>query len=930
MNRPAVLGTGAVLIAAVISIAISLMAWRLTAASEDRAFALEYTQRADSQAALLQNSIASYLDKLYALRALFDSSDHPVSRDEFETFGRALLEKNPAIMNIAWVARVKRDQRVTHEQAAARDGLVDYHIRAVGPDGTLPVSPEREEYFPKFYSTEDRMSRAYGLDLGSEKGRAQALMHIRDADVLSISPPLVLHIGKGDRRGFWALLPVYARGLPHETQEQRRDNLIGFVQVVFQISAFVDSIIANVKSPADLYLFAANAKPDDPPFYFTSHLGPGPIQAKSQSELARVLHRTFPLALGDVQWTMALTLQDRDLISTWHQRSTLLLVCALLLSAALTGLLWSTRRGSQLLQRAHNKLNRQKIALDTALENMSQGLCMFDADGRIRLFNERFTKMMRVDAESLQSASVIDLMRCRQACGEFAGDPDAFAAQALAAAHQGRSDTRILDTSAGRALRICDQPMQDGGWVSTVEDITEWRKAQALITHMAHHDALTDLANRTLLIEGLKDALAALDADGGMLAIHFVDLDRFKEVNDTLGHDGGDLLLKAIAARLSSVAHPDDVVARVGGDEFVIVQTKVVDNHAADEFARRLVSAVTVPIKLGEQAVVPTVSVGVAMAPSDGTNPTQLFKSADLALYKAKADGRNCIRFFVAAMSADLDARSKLEKLIRDAVRDDNFVLHYRPIVGAGSRRITGFEALLRLPADEGILIPPSEIIPLAEEMRLIDKIGAWALREACRAAVDWPETLSVAVNLSPAQFALGKVSEAVAQALCESGLAPHRLELEITEALMLGNTEAIIAELEDLKTMGVTIVMDDFGTGYSSLSYLWRFPFDKIKIDRSFMQSSDGASHDAVTVVKAIIALAHQLRVKVVAEGVETATQLAFIESAGCDEAQGFVFGRPVPGSELPALILQDFSVSSSRSGGSQWPRAAFPSGVR
>jgi predicted signal transduction protein with EAL and GGDEF domain len=368
-------------------------------------------------------------------------------------------------------------------------------------------------------------------------------------------------------------------------------------------------------------------------------------------------------------------------------------------------------------------------------------------------------------------------------------------------------------------------------------------------------------------------------------------------------------LLKTVAGRLRSVAGPNDLVARFGGDEFVVLQDGLSKQEQASEFAHRLLSAVTAPIKLGKLTVVPTVSIGVAIAPRDGTDAAQLFKSADLALYKAKADGRNCIRFFVASMGADLKTRFWLEKLIRDAVRDQNFVLHYQPIVEVIGGRLVGFEALIRLPDANGRLIPPSEIIPLAEEMRLIDKIGAWALEEACRTAANWPESLSVAVNLSPAQFTLGKVTETVRHALATTGLAAHRLELEITEALMLSDTEAILAELEKLHAMGVTIVMDDFGTGYSSLSYLWRFPFDKIKIDRSFMQAFDGATHNATTVIKAIIALGHQLRMKVVAEGVESPRQLAFLSQHKCDQAQGFFFSVPVPATELSAVLLKSFA---------------------
>ena len=533
---------------------------------------------------------------------------------------------------------------------------------------------------------------------------------------------------------------------------------------------------------------------------------------------------------------------------------------------------------------------------------------MFDADGRIVLFNERYAKMMALPAASLKGLSLLDLIKHRKAAGEFAGDPEEFFARVVAAAREGKSNTRVIETSAGRALRVIEQPMQEGGWVSTLEDITEWREAQAQISHMAHHDALTGLANRTQLVEKLENALAVLPLRGGSIAVHFIDLDRFKKVNDTLGHDGGDFLLKTVAERLRSVTRIDDVVARLGGDEFVVVQTGVSGKDQAEDFARRLTSAVTAPMKLREQAIVATVSVGVALAPADGTNPERLLKSADLALYKAKADGRNCIRFFLAEMDTELQARFKLERMIRDAVLHDRFELHYQPLFEMSERRLIGFEALIRLPAEDGTLIPPLVFIPVAEDLRLIDKIGAWVLREACRTAATWPEHLTVAVNLSPAQFLAGSVSGVVAAALKEAGLAAHRLELEITETLLLGNSEAIMAELQALKAMGVAIVMDDFGTGYSSLSYLWRFPFDKIKIDRSFMQGFEGSGRDAETVVKTIIALGRELNMRVTVEGVETATQAAFLDKADGDQAQGFFFGRPVPASEVGANILADF----------------------
>ncbi|RTE94309.1 EAL domain-containing protein [Bradyrhizobium sp. LVM 105] len=438
---------------------------------------------------------------------------------------------------------------------------------------------------------------------------------------------------------------------------------------------------------------------------------------------------------------------------------------------------------------------------------------------------------------------------------------------------------------------------------------TKVKQADRRIRFLAHHDALTGLANRLHLIEQLDRALAHLPMRGGGLAVHFIDVDRFKEVNDTLGHDGGDFLLKSIAERLRAAVRIDDMVARLGGDEFVVVQNDIAGRRQAETFARHLATALNASVKFKQREILTTASIGVALAMEEGTTPERLLKSADLALYAAKAAGRNCIRFFVPEMDTELQARIELERAIREAVLNDRFELHYQPLFEIPQRRLAGFEALIRMPAADGTLIPPLAFIPVAEDLRLIDKIGAWVLRQACRTAATWPAHLTVAVNLSPQQFVAGTISDIVAVALRESGLAPHRLELEITEGLLLGNTEAIVSQLLSLKAMGVAIVMDDFGAGYSSLNYLWRFPFDKIKIDRAFMQGLDGPHCQVGAVVKAIIALGRELHMRVTVEGVETASQAAFLDTADGDQVQGFFFGRPVPASELGASILAGFA---------------------
>ena len=436
----------------------------------------------------------------------------------------------------------------------------------------------------------------------------------------------------------------------------------------------------------------------------------------------------------------------------------------------------------------------------------------------------------------------------------------------------------------------------------------EKQHAERRIRFLAHHDVLTGLANRASLIDRMNALLVASAEQRGQLAVHFIDLDHLKEINDRFGHDGGDFLLKTIAERLRAVIRSDDIVARLGGDEFVLVQPNISGREQAEEFAQRLSSALAEPMRLKQHELFTTVSIGVALAPADGDTPERLLKSADLAVYKGKAEGRNCVRFFLPEMDAELQDRIELEAIIRNAVLHDRFELHYQPIFQMSDRRLIGFEALIRLPRDDGTLIPPLVFIPVAEDMRLIDIIGTWVLREACRTAAGWPKHLTVAVNLSPAQFLAGSVSEIVAAALKEAKLEPSRLELEITESLLLGHSASIMTELRTLKKLGVAIVMDDFGTGYSSLSYLWKFPFDKIKIDRSFMQGFDGSDRDAETVVKTIITLGRELHMHVTIEGVETAKQAAFLDSANGEQAQGFYFGRPVPASELAASILADF----------------------
>ncbi|MGU3539294.1 bifunctional diguanylate cyclase/phosphodiesterase [Methylobacterium sp. A54F] len=427
-------------------------------------------------------------------------------------------------------------------------------------------------------------------------------------------------------------------------------------------------------------------------------------------------------------------------------------------------------------------------------------------------------------------------------------------------------------------------------------DTTHRREAERRLAHMALHDALTGLPNRVLFRDRLNQQLADIRRHGGSFAVLACDLDRFKAVNDTYGHPAGDALLAVIAERLRGVVRTGDIIARLGGDEFAIIVGHLDTLRAATLVAQRVIAAVEQPVEIGPNRATVGVSIGIATAAGD-EDADELFKRADIALYRAKAEGRNTLRFYEAGMDAALAKRNLLERDLREALRAGSFVLHYQPIVGLEAEAPSGFEALLRWPHPERGLIPPAEFIPLAEESGLIVPLGAWALREACREAAAWPGRPRVAVNVSAVQFRDESLESTVLGALAASGLAPDRLELEITESVLMDDGEASLACLRRLKALGVRIALDDFGTGYSSLSYLRRFPFDKIKVDRTFIREI--ADPDTAAIVRSIVGLGERLGAAITAEGVETPAQLDHVRALGCTEAQGFLLGVPRPAAE-------------------------------
>ena len=676
------------------------------------------------------------------------------------------------------------------------------------------------------------------------------------------------------------------------------------------------------------------------------------------------------------------------------------------------------------------KLSAQNMRRDLALNNMVQGLCMFDGQGRLVVWNRQYAAMYNLDSKNIwRGCSIRDLLEARKAAGTLPHDPVKYQAELRASLDRGNIFTINVEMNDGRTIAVINRPTREGGWLATHEDITEYKRAEhdlertrafldtiienvpspiivkeistlryllinraaekhlgidrasmlgktateilpkasaelietedrkliasgkaaflgehALVTpgngtrivtatrlpvegvdgkpqylitviadlterkrdeqriaHMALHDSLTDLPNRTAFNECIDATVAMAAASGESFGVLCIDLDRFKAVNDVFGHPIGDALMREVARRMETVCQ-GAFLARIGGDEFTIIPPTGSQPAAAEALAERLSAAFDSDITIENRTMRVGITIGVGIYPQDGADAATLVANADAALFRAKSEARGSIRFFEMSMDAQLRDKRALQQDLRKAVEQNELALYYQPQARIDGK-ITGFEALARWHHPRRGLVPPSVFIPLAEESGIIDALGEWVLRAACHEAASWPLPLHIAVNLSPAQFQNGDLPNLVHRTLLETGLPAVRLELEITEGVLIGDFNRAVAILRKLKNMGVRIAMDDFGTGYSSLSYLQSFPFDKIKIDQSFIANLSHSQQSA-TIIRAVIALSRGLDVPVVAEGVETEEQLKFLADENCSGIQGFLIGRPKPIADYAAMV--------------------------
>ncbi|WP_433995332.1 EAL domain-containing protein [Bradyrhizobium betae] len=733
----------------------------------------------------------------------------------------------------------------------------------------------------------------------------------------------------------------------------------------------------------------------------------------------------FPLVIVATN-TMSAALAD------WRQQTGFMVTTAMLSAAVIALILYLIIRQIDRQNReAQQRIESERQRLDTALNNMSQGLILYDASGTIVTCNRRYADMFGLSHDVIKpGCHILEAMSHRKERDAFSGDVEAFCADVMRVVAEGTVSTRIHELPNGRAFQVINTPLAQGGWVATIEEITErrnleqerdrnymflreiidhipsqitvkdaqtrqyllinrtaeeqfgqsseviigktpfdmypdaiarivtdddgkaleapgglfkdehaWqsqtkgeryitstrigirdksgeprylisviedvterRRAHEKIAHMAHYDALTDLPNRTLFREQIERELEKV-AGGQQFALLYIDVDEFKGINDSLGHHVGDELLKAIATRLRGCLKRGDLIARLGGDEFAVIQTAIKSSADVLSFVTRIYEAIRQPYHCLGHQLSTDASIGIALAPQDGTDLDQLIKNADLAMYGAKASGRRTHRFFEPAMDASARARLTLEQDLRQALVNGGFEIHYQPLVDLRTNEVSGCEALLRWRHPERGMISPAEFIPIAEDTGLITELGDWVLRTACNEAATWPVHVRVAVNVSPVQLKCDTLALRIAGALAASGLAPSRLELEITEAVLIRDDEAALSILHQLRSIGVRIALDDFGTGYSSLSYLKRFPFDKIKIDRCFVADIAETS-GAPVIVQAVVNIAAASHMTTVAEGVETEAQREMLRALGCTEMQGYLFSKPKPAAEVRKLF--------------------------
>ena len=906
----------------------------------------------EQQAGMRIGAIRRGLDQAVELAAVTDAlfrSVTPVTRTQFHDFTTQLLNRNPFIRSISYHRRIDDSGRAALEAELAQvhPGSAIVEMR----EGRMQRAPQRAVYTPVvFVEPYAGNEVVFGYDVGRSKSLEVAVARALDSDRPAATTLMTLSMGPDAQRGFLLAMPVYRAGADLATPQARRAAMVGSSAVSMGAASLVELILASQPADDAIHMtIAARGGDGRLQVVFPRHAAaaakaaaqgvppspPATVAPTAWPELSPRLRHISDLDFAGQTWRIDIAARARPLLAD-HFGSLLAMIggsmLTLLLSALMQSLAQRSRRVEKLVQErtADLKQSNQRL-IDDVIDRQRAEQALQESEQRFRQLVSmssdwyweqdarcRFTSITGGfgDKSGVKAGRLLGKTHWEIAHDLLDSD-SGHAHRALVEARQRYSgfEYAVLDGDGGmRWFSVNGEPLFDdegqfAGYRGTGTDITERKRSEQAIHHVAQHDVLTGLPNRSLLQDRLGQAVAYSARTRHAVWVMLIDLDRFKFVNDSMGHKAGDVLLMTVAARLRAALRETDTVARLSGDEFVVLLTEHEDQQLSADIVQRLMDSVAQPVMLGIKEFFVTCSIGVSVYPLDGAPADSLIEMADIAMYRAKKLGRNNFQFYTPAMNEEAMERVRIESALRKALERNEFVLHYQPQVDLQTGHIVGMEALIRWQHPEMGMVAPSRFIHVAEETGLIVPIGAWVLRTACRQNKAWQDAgvgpLRVAVNLSARQFGAANLVDDLRHVLAETGLNPACLEIELTESLFMSDVGVAVELLHTMKSLGVKLAIDDFGTGYSSLSYLSRFPIDVLKIDRSFVAAIARDSNDAA-IVASIINLAHNLKLSVIAEGVETADQLEYLRHHGCDQMQGYYFSKPLPAEQFKELVLQ------------------------
>jgi len=887
-----------------VGVTTSLLLWQMVSGWEQTLRENEFQKWSMSYVSSLQKELDRYSEVLESTAALYISSSI-VERREFQTFSKGLLKRHIGIQALEWIPRVIDNKRKLFEQNARNDGFKDFHITERQNQSKMVPASQRKEYYPVYFVEPfEGNEQALGFDLASNPIRLAALEQARDTGKMVTTARITLVQESASQFGFLIFKPIYREGSALNTVQQRRENLQGYILGVFRIGEIIQASLNMLEDhKLNVTLLDKSAKQDSQILY-----------TSVKQDILQAKHNSFwreSISIPDREWSLYLTPQagfygQYNLWQSW-----------LVLSSGLlfTGLLaWYLAINHRRTMRMENMMlasiqAETKLRLSAkVLENTPEGIMITDNRLKIISINPAFIKTTGyIESEAIGQTPKL-LHSGRHKNGFYKGMWDILSKEGQWQGEiwnrrkNGEIYPEWLNISA-----IYDEAGQIEYYTGIFSDLSTQEHIRTQMHKLAYYDALTDLPNRELFNDRLQNSLVQTERGGGVMALLFLDLDRFKMINDSLGHGAGDELLIGVAKLLNSCTRKSDTVARLGGDEFTLILNQLESVEDAAMIADKIISLFAKPFYLTDKELFVTTSIGISLFPSDGSTAEILIKNADTAMYRAKEKGRNDYQFYKPEMSKNFKDNLALSNDLRQALEKGELHLVYQPQIDLLDNTITGMEALLRWEHPKHGSISPVKFIPIAEEHGLINEIGMWVLFHSCQQAKTWFdmgfEKICMAVNISGHQIKGQDTVKQIKDVLFKTGLKPNMLELELTEGVLMENTEPSIQVLDELKALGVYLAIDDFGTGYSSLSYLKRFPIDKLKIDKSFI---DDVTYDeaAAAIASTIITMGNNLHLKVIAEGVENNDQLNFLKKHHCDEMQGYLFSKPINATEMTQLL--------------------------